>query len=119
MQVLNHSINLNIFLLVNYFHVPDDHLWQAIPTRRCTAETDHLHSMTRLQIEQTAPVTRKIKLLLKLKAKFVYHTFMVGIMCCLITEGNWLAYYASPVFLNWKRKEVTTCWKEGYNAAKF
>lgn len=27
-------------LLVNYFHVPDHHLWQAIPTRRCTAEAD-------------------------------------------------------------------------------
>lgn len=41
MQVLNQSINLNTYiLLVNYFYVPDHHLWQAIPTRRCTAEAD-------------------------------------------------------------------------------
>lgn len=35
----NHSINVNVFLL-DYFHVPDHHLWQAIPTTGCAAEAD-------------------------------------------------------------------------------
>lgn len=29
-----------MFLLVTSFHVPDHHLWQAIPVRRWTAEAD-------------------------------------------------------------------------------
>lgn len=32
MQLSDHSTNLNIFSLVNDFHVADHHLQQAIPT---------------------------------------------------------------------------------------
>lgn len=38
-QGSNHSINVNVFLL-DYFHDPDHHRWQAIPTTGCAAEAD-------------------------------------------------------------------------------
>lgn len=39
-DVSNHSINVKVLLLVDYFHVPDHHLWQVIPTTKYAAEAD-------------------------------------------------------------------------------
>lgn len=65
-------------------------------------ETPTFHESAVDRTGNSSHEKNKMKLLLKSKPNFVYRTFMVGIICCLtsITEGNLLAYYASPVFLN-------------------
>lgn len=109
-EVSNHSVNLNIFLLVNYFHGPDD-LWQAIPMKRCAAEADIYipYDSTGNRTERSSHKRKnKGKIATKIEGQFFCHTFMVG-----TTKGNLLAYYASPIFLNWRRKEVRYR-KEGF-----
>lgn len=70
-QVLSHSTSLNMFLLVTSFHVPDHHLWQAIPLRRWAAEAGtYTPGLGRQQNrELRSREKNKLNLLLKLKAK--------------------------------------------------
>lgn len=69
--------------LVNHVHVPDDHLWQAIPTRRRTAEADlyiprlSCHQNRKLQSqEREQKETATI-----IEGQMLSSTFMMGIIC--------------------------------------
>lgn len=117
MRVSNHSINLKVFLLVDYFHVPDPHLRQATsPATWCTPASTPAGSTVN-RTDSSRHKREENETTSKSKAKLCLSYIRGGHCLSLTQEEACLQTMLLLFFSTGEDKEVSRCQRKGSSKA--